>query len=699
LRVVIIASWKLTPLNSCPMLTRFDLGNSKSVRCVSCSDSCKMTVHDFGYSSFCCNRHACNRIKRLTKQARTLPAQLEVLVMHSTAHTRFHHLAILICSWALIVASSRQSTCADDLQPPPAGLRVFYTGHSFHMFVPRRVDQLVESAGIEGHKLVGTQGIGGSRVYQHWDLADEKNKAKQALTSGKVDVFTMAAHLTVPDRGITNFTELGLKHNPKLRLLVQASWFPFDVPSPQKRIRKNAERDAMKIEDLQAAIDDWRAKLEAHADELNKQHNRKAVFIIPVGDAVVKLRAMVVDGKYPGVKSQSELFTDSIGHAGPHVQALAAYCNFAAIYRVSPEGLTVRFPGVDDAQHDILQKLAWETVSKYGHSGVASVDKKEPVSRVLFGSCTKQNQPMPIFETIVNQRPELFIFLGDNIYADTTDMEVMRAKYAKLKADTGFAKLMKTCPVLATWDDHDYGANDAGSDYPKRVESQRIFVDFWGDSETSPRRKRAGVYDARVFGPEGKRLQVILLDTRYFRGPLKTGERRVGGPYLPNDDKSITMLGEAQWKWLEQQLRVPAEVRIIASSIQCIAESSGQETWSNLPHERQRLFKLIANTKANGVVIVSGDRHWAELSVAKETTSYPIYEITASSFNQLHARGTPTDNRYRADPTTFHRENFGVINIDWERDDASVKLQVLDIDGKVQIEKLLTLRQLQAQLN
>ncbi len=157
------------------------------------------------------------------------------------------------------------------------------------------------------------------------------------------------------------------------------------------------------------------------------------------------------------------------------------------------------------------------------------------------------------------------------------------------------------------------------------------------------------------------------------------------------------MLGEAQWKWLEQQLRVPAEVRIIASSIQCIAESSGQETWSNLPHERQRLFKLIADTNANGVVIVSGDRHWAELSVAKETTNYPIYEITASSFNQLHPRGTPTDNRYRANPTTFHRENFGLINIDWERGDASVKLQVLDIDGKVQIEKFLTLSQLQAQ--
>src|SRR4030095_3960801 len=77
----------------------------------------------------------------------------------------------------------------DGAKQPPAGLRVFYTGHSFHMFVPPRVEQLVKSAGIQGHKLVGTQGIGGSRVIQHWDLADDKNKAKAALATGEVDVF------------------------------------------------------------------------------------------------------------------------------------------------------------------------------------------------------------------------------------------------------------------------------------------------------------------------------------------------------------------------------------------------------------------------------------------------------------------------------------------------------------------------------
>lgn len=285
------------------------------------------------------------------------------------SHAHRRQFLAAVCCLTLIASACTSTIAADDAQTPPDGLRVFYTGHSFHMFVPQRVEQMVEAAGIKGHKLVGAQGIGGSRVIQHWDLADGKNKAKPALTSGKVDVFTMAAHVAIPDEGITNFTALGLKHNPKLRLLVQASWFPFDVPG-EERIRDNAQRDGMKIEDLQAAIDEWRTKLEVQVDELNQQHDRQAVFIVPAGDAVVKLRAMIIAGTYPGVTKQSELFRDPIGHGGPHIQALVAYCNYAAIYRASPEGLQTAPQGLTDEQQSILQKLAWDTVSRYSFAGL-----------------------------------------------------------------------------------------------------------------------------------------------------------------------------------------------------------------------------------------------------------------------------------------------------------------------------------------
>ena len=293
------------------------------------------------------------------------PVPLEELSMPSRL------LAFLLISIYVTICSATAG--AEDTKSPPAGQRVFYTGHSFHMFVPPRIEQMAKAAGIEGHKLVGTQGIGGSRVIQHWELADDKNKAKPALMSGEVDVFTMAAHLAIPDDGITNFTELGLKHNPNLRLLVQESWYPFDGPAPDKRIKNNAERDNAKVADLQAAMDDWRKKLEAQADELNKKHAKQSVFIVPVGEAVVKLRALIIDGKYPGVAKQSDLFTDPIGHGGAHIQNLASYCNFAAIYRMSPEGL--KLPGLTDEQHAILQKIAWETVSAYPYAGVAGSEK------------------------------------------------------------------------------------------------------------------------------------------------------------------------------------------------------------------------------------------------------------------------------------------------------------------------------------
>ena len=284
-------------------------------------------------------------------------------------------LTLLIALTCVLAVLSAGQLCAaaDEAGTPPAGQRVFYTGHSFHMFVPAHVEKIVLAAGIKDHKLVGTQGIGGSRVHQHWDLEDAKNKAKAALKTGEVDVFTMAAHVDIPDRGITNFTELGLEHNPKLRLLVQASWFPFDVPSPELRIRDNAQRDKMKIEDLQAAVDEWRTKLEAQADDLNQKHGRKAVFVVPVGDAVVRLRAMVVAGEFPGVKHQSELFRDPIGHVGPIAQALAAYCNFVAIYRMDPQGLNPDFKNVTDDQNAILQQIAWETVSAYPWAGAIAV--------------------------------------------------------------------------------------------------------------------------------------------------------------------------------------------------------------------------------------------------------------------------------------------------------------------------------------
>ncbi len=327
----------------------------------------------------------------------------------------------------------------------------------------------------------------------------------------------------------------------------------------------------------------------------------------------------------------------------------------------------------------------------------AAADADQPLRRIAFGSCAHQDKPQPIWRAIVDSQPELFLFIGDTVYADTQDMAVMKAKYQKLADHPGWQALKKTCPVLGTWDDHDLGGNDVGGDYPKKKESQQIFLDFFGEPADSPRRQQDGVYQAKLFGPPGKRVQVILLDTRYHRSPLKKRDKVAPdeGPYVPTDDPKATFLGETQWRWLEEQLKEPAQLRILASSIQVIAEDHGWEKWMNIPHERERLFKLLKETKASGVIIISGDRHLAELSEMDAGVGYPLYDLTSSGLNQASSRWRPVEvNRHRVGTMPFGN-NFGLITVDWDRADPRVSLQVRDEDGDVTLQQKFPLSVLQ----
>ncbi len=345
-------------------------------------------------------------------------------------------------------------------------------------------------------------------------------------------------------------------------------------------------------------------------------------------------------------------------------------------------------------------------------ASLSAAPPEAPVSRLGFGSCARQDKPQPIWDAVLEMKPEHFVLLGDNIYADTLDMDVMRAKYALLGQQPGFVQLRKTCPIHATWDDHDYGVNDAGAENPKRKEVQQVFLDFFGAPKDDPRRSREGVYSAQVFGPEGKRVQLILLDARYFRGPLKKGfipgEPGDGfrGKYAPNEDADATVLGEAQWKWLAEQLKVPAEVRLIGSGVQVVADEHGSEMWGNFPRERRRLFRLIRDSGANGVVILSGDRHLAEIARLPadhpDGVGYPLFDITSSSLNtpsgnftKAGARFANEVNSYRVGLTYFE-VNFGTVLIDWEPADPVLRLQVRDEKGGVVLQQRLKLSQLRA---
>ena len=321
-------------------------------------------------------------------------------------------------------------------------------------------------------------------------------------------------------------------------------------------------------------------------------------------------------------------------------------------------------------------------------------DDEIVLSRIVFGSCAHQDRPQPIWKAITASNPDIFLFLGDNIYADTKEIDKLKATYDKFAAHPEFAEFKKKCKrCMATWDDHDYGWNDAGEEYPLKEQSQQLFLDFFGYPADSPLRKQKGVYNARIFGPEGKRVQIIMLDTRYFRSPLRKALDGFG--YMANNDPKATILGEEQWRWLESELRKPADLRIIGSSIQLVAEDHPFEKWMNIPAERERFFKLIRNTKAKGVVVISGDRHLAELSVMDAKIGYPLFDLTSSGINQATNSWRPLEKNQHRVATMNVGNNFGLLLLDWERPaekgGPSLTFQIRDTDNEVTISHTIPL--------
>jgi alkaline phosphatase D len=332
------------------------------------------------------------------------------------------------------------------------------------------------------------------------------------------------------------------------------------------------------------------------------------------------------------------------------------------------------------------------------------------LNKIAFGSCANQDKDQPIWDAVLAAKPDLFLFLGDNVYLDTRDVSEMKAKYAKLAAKPGFQKLRETTPIIAMWDDHDYGENDAGADYPKKNEARQLFCDFWGEAATSPRRTREGIYTSFVFGPTGQKVQVILPDLRFNRSEilkldlggkdydvwakeLEKAGQMVPGPYARNPDLKASMLGEAQWQWLEAQLREPADVRIFASSLQVLADFAGWEGWINYAQDHQRLLSTIRKTKANGLICLSGDTHYAEVSRLDTNVPYPMWDFTSSGLTEVWPVLPPNALRVGE---VYRQRNFGLITLDWaKRPLPGLTVEIRGEKGQVAISQSLSVADLQ----
>jgi alkaline phosphatase D len=325
---------------------------------------------------------------------------------------------------------------------------------------------------------------------------------------------------------------------------------------------------------------------------------------------------------------------------------------------------------------------------------------KTPVTTIAFGSCGHEDQPQPVLQIAAEQKPDAFIFLGDNIYGDTDNMDTLRAKYERFGAKKEFQQLASSTRIFATWDDHDYGRNDAGKYYPYKEESKEIFLNFFKEPALSERRKHKGVYHAEYIWVGDKVIQVILLDNRTFRSdvlpydgknPVTQDKYFYKLDYSPHYSKDSTFLGEEQWQWLEKELRQPADLRLICSGSQFGIEYNGYEAWANYPLEQQRMLDLIKNTKAAGVLFLSGDVHYAEISKLQSQGLYPIYDITSSGITSTWSFATPNKNRIEGPVMDNH---IGLLTIQWEKDPI-IKMEIIDKNKNSRVEHTIKASELQ----
>lgn len=277
---------------------------------------------------------------------------------------------------------------------------------------------------------------------------------------------------------------------------------------------------------------------------------------------------------------------------------------------------------------------------------------------IAFGSCNKHDRPQPLWPAVLACAPDLWLWTGDTVYNDTRDVAVMRTRYAAQLAVAGYRELLAACPVDGTWDDHDYGANNAGREFPAKEASQAAFLDFLQVPADHARRGRAGVYGERWLQREDpdRRVQILLLDTRYHRERPGT---------------TADMLGEEQWTWLRTALAEPAALRVLVSSIQVLPTGHRYEKWANFPASRQRLLELL--DEAGPVVLVSGDRHIGEISHQDE-----LVEITASGMTHVWRNFPGEPNRRRVGEVVSEL-HFGLLRVDWPA--QAVELELRGIDG------------------
>jgi alkaline phosphatase D len=294
---------------------------------------------------------------------------------------------------------------------------------------------------------------------------------------------------------------------------------------------------------------------------------------------------------------------------------------------------------------------------------------------IAFGSCNYQYHKQDYWKEVIKNKPDIWIWLGDNIYANTQDTAILRAKYRQQMANPNYVEFKKQIPIEGTWDDHDMGCNGADKCYIHRKIAKDLFWDLMDEPKNSPIRNQNGVYRSVVLGPPGKDIKIILMDLRYLKDK-------------PGIDS--TMLGKEQWEWLEKELlESKARINILGSGIQFLSEKLLCEGWKDYPTDREKLWKLLEKQGKYNTIVISGDIHSAELLRGKypNNKERDLFEFTSSGLTHSNWWFPIEENKYTAE-TDFFGKNFGIMRFTFEPE-LTIRFEIKNLKNKTVREVMI----------
>lgn len=271
------------------------------------------------------------------------------------------------------------------------------------------------------------------------------------------------------------------------------------------------------------------------------------------------------------------------------------------------------------------------------------------IKTIAFSSSANQDLAQPIWKAISENKPDVFLMMGDAIQSAKPDQKFLPEQYRKMEQIPEYRAFREKVPFMATWDDQDFG--------------QKEFLNNWTYVRHSVGFGQNGIYHSKLIGPKNKQVHIIMLDTRTFRTSA--------------DVAKPTLLGETQWDWLEAQLKRKADLRLIVTSVPLVASETGEDKWSKYPQERQRFFDLLKKTRAQNVVVLSGDRRQSSIAKTGLKDWGILFDVTASPINEPLA-SAEKDPSYEGD--AFAVESFGLAQVDWSG--RRMTLQIRDASNK-----------------